>query len=87
MFVGLLCGSLVVGMKCVVFGFGSLVDGIGCFVFVVGRVVYIDLVVHVGWKLKFVYNIGWEGFLFGGFLMVVVVQSTFVMCYNVGGGQ
>lgn len=73
MFVVLVCGSLVVGIRCVVFGFGSLVDGIGCIVFVVGRVVYIEFVVHIGWNSKFVYNIGWEGFLFGGLLIVVVV--------------
>lgn len=57
MFVVFVSGSLVVGMMCVVFGFGSLVDGIGCIVFVVGRVRYIEFVVHIGWKSMF----GWEG--------------------------
>jgi hypothetical protein len=60
-------------MRCVVSGFGSLVDGIGCIVFVVGRVVHIEFVVHIGWKSMFGYNVGWEGFVFGGLLIVVVV--------------
>lgn len=87
MFVVFVCGSLVVGMRCVVFGFGSLVDGIGCIVFVVGRVVHIEFVVHIGWKLMFVYNVGWEEFVFGGLLIMVVVESTSVMWNSTGGGQ